>query len=290
MDETIEVLSTDDILSTSPFEIISLSNITSPKPKLVKNLKEFYQIGTAKSTSSNESTPTTSPQLSRQDLSVGKDKEALSQALSTIEKDISSVFLEEAEEQQLHCKETGKDSCINSTSISSESTLVDSKKTVKEFPLGDDDKTILQPSGDHAQNLPLPAKPKSRTTSVAEIDAIPEFVDSENDSGHCCSGSLDNSLEDPEFHTGSNNQDSNTHSTIKVPSPSEFGGGNPFLMFLALTLLLQHREHIIRNHMDYNETAMYFDKMVRKHNVTRVLSHARQMHDNYLKQVLVHRV
>ena len=33
--------------------------------------------------------------------------------------------------------------------------------------------------------------------------------------------------------------------------------------------------------MDYNEMAMHFDKMVRKHNVTRVLNQARQMYAEY---------
>ncbi|XP_060518937.1 TBC1 domain family member 25 isoform X2 [Cylas formicarius] len=53
--------------------------------------------------------------------------------------------------------------------------------------------------------------------------------------------------------------------SIKAPSmlppPNEFGGGNPFLMFLCLTVLLQHRDHIISKGMDYNEMAMHFDKM-----------------------------
>lgn len=75
---------------------------------------------------------------------------------------------------------------------------------------------------------------------------------------------------------------------IKIPSllppPTEFGGGNPFLMFLCITLLMQHRDHIISKSMDYNEMAMHFDKMVRKHNVVRVLNQARQMYARYMKQ------
>lgn len=69
-----------------------------------------------------------------------------------------------------------------------------------------------------------------------------------------------------------------------LPPPEEFGGGNPFLMFLCLTLLRQHRDFIMGNQMDYNEMAMHFDKMVRKHNVTRVLDEARAMFATYLKQ------
>ncbi|XP_050076564.1 uncharacterized protein LOC126563836 [Anopheles maculipalpis] len=66
-----------------------------------------------------------------------------------------------------------------------------------------------------------------------------------------------------------------------LPPPQEFGGGNPFLMFLCLTILLQHRDYIMKTGMDYNEMAMHFDKMVRKHNVTRVLNQARQMYAEY---------
>lgn len=69
-----------------------------------------------------------------------------------------------------------------------------------------------------------------------------------------------------------------------LPPPNEFGGGNPFLMFLCITLLMQHRDHIISKGMDYNEMAMHFDKMVRKHNVIRVLNQARQMYARYIKQ------
>lgn len=79
--------------------------------------------------------------------------------------------------------------------------------------------------------------------------------------------------------------DSTTLMTLPttLPPPSEFGGGNPFLMFLCLTLLLQHRNTIMKSGMDYNEIAMHFDKMVRKHDVTRVLNQARRMYIDYLK-------
>lgn len=79
--------------------------------------------------------------------------------------------------------------------------------------------------------------------------------------------------------------DGSTKSSVSsLPPPTLFGGGNPFLMFLCLTVLLQHRDYIMRNRMDYNELAMHFDKMVRKHNVNRVLNQARQMYAMYLKQ------
>lgn len=70
----------------------------------------------------------------------------------------------------------------------------------------------------------------------------------------------------------------------ELPGPSEFGNGNPFLMFLCLTILLQHRDYIMQNNLDYNEMAMHFDKMVRKHNVTKVLNQARRLYQDYLRR------
>ncbi|CAG5117893.1 unnamed protein product [Candidula unifasciata] len=69
----------------------------------------------------------------------------------------------------------------------------------------------------------------------------------------------------------------------KLPPPQEFGAGNPFLMFMSLTLLTQHREHIISQGMCYEEIAMHFDRLVRRHNANRVLHLARQMYTEYLR-------
>ena len=71
----------------------------------------------------------------------------------------------------------------------------------------------------------------------------------------------------------------------KLPSPSEFGHGNPFLMFCCLTLLVQQRDHIMANRMDYNDLAMHFDRMVRKHDVHKVVHQARTLYTNYLKSM-----
>lgn len=69
----------------------------------------------------------------------------------------------------------------------------------------------------------------------------------------------------------------------KLPVPGEFGYGNPYLIFLCLTLLLQQRDHIMRNRMDYNDLAMHFDKFVRRHNVHRVLHQAKSLYAVYLR-------
>ena len=69
----------------------------------------------------------------------------------------------------------------------------------------------------------------------------------------------------------------------QLPPPEEFGFGNPFLMFLCLTVLIQHRDFIMKNGMEYDELAMHFDRMVRKHNVNKVLHQTRILYSNYIR-------
>ncbi|MEQ2184096.1 hypothetical protein GOODEAATRI_004419, partial [Goodea atripinnis] len=83
----------------------------------------------------------------------------------------------------------------------------------------------------------------------------------------------------------------NTPSSLKtdstkpcsLPPPHEFGKGNPFMLFLCLSILLEHRDHIIKNNMDYNEIAMHFDRLVRRHNLSRVLQRAKTLFADYLQ-------
>ncbi|GCB83650.1 hypothetical protein scyTo_0024488, partial [Scyliorhinus torazame] len=68
-----------------------------------------------------------------------------------------------------------------------------------------------------------------------------------------------------------------------LPPPQEFGRGNPFVLFLCLAVLLEHREHIVRSQMDYNELAMHFDRLVRRQNLNRVLHRAKALFADYLQ-------
>lgn len=68
-----------------------------------------------------------------------------------------------------------------------------------------------------------------------------------------------------------------------LPPPQEFGKGNPFMLFLCLSVLLEHRDHIIKNSLDYNELAMHFDRLVRRHNLSRVLQRAKALFADYLQ-------
>ena len=73
------------------------------------------------------------------------------------------------------------------------------------------------------------------------------------------------------------------NSLKQLPPPEEFGFGNPFLMFLCLTVLIQHRDFFMKNGMEYDELAMHFDKMVRKHNVNKVLHQTRMLYSDYIR-------
>lgn len=71
-----------------------------------------------------------------------------------------------------------------------------------------------------------------------------------------------------------------------LPPPQEFGKGNPFMLFLCLSILLEHRDHIIKNSLDYNEMAMHFDRLVRRHNLSKVLQRAKALFADYLQSEL----
>ncbi|KAA0198301.1 hypothetical protein HAZT_HAZT007394 [Hyalella azteca] len=66
-----------------------------------------------------------------------------------------------------------------------------------------------------------------------------------------------------------------------LPPPHEFGGGNPFLMIVCVSILLQHRDTIISQQLDHNDLAMHFDKLMRKHDVHHVLRDARLRYKHY---------
>ncbi|XP_007507735.1 TBC1 domain family member 25 isoform X2 [Monodelphis domestica] len=70
---------------------------------------------------------------------------------------------------------------------------------------------------------------------------------------------------------------------VSLPPPQEFGRGNPFMLFLCLAILLEHRDHIMKRSMDYNELAMHFDRLVRRHHLGKVLHRAKTLFADYLQ-------
>uniref|UniRef100_A0A8C1TZA1 TBC1 domain family, member 25 n=1 Tax=Cyprinus carpio TaxID=7962 RepID=A0A8C1TZA1_CYPCA len=80
-----------------------------------------------------------------------------------------------------------------------------------------------------------------------------------------------------------NKPEGGTIKPCSLPPPQEFGKGNPFMLFLCLSILLEHRDHIVKNSLDYNELAMHFDRLVRRHNLGRVLQRAKALFADYLQ-------
>nr|XP_046252733.1 TBC1 domain family member 25 [Scatophagus argus] len=93
-----------------------------------------------------------------------------------------------------------------------------------------------------------------------------------------------NNLPSPGNNTPSSSKaETNSFKPCSLPPPQEFGKGNPFMLFLCLSILLEHRDHIIKNSLDYNELAMHFDRLVRRHNLSRVLQRAKALFADYLQ-------
>uniref|UniRef100_A0A8C5HBD8 Rab-GAP TBC domain-containing protein n=1 Tax=Gouania willdenowi TaxID=441366 RepID=A0A8C5HBD8_GOUWI len=130
--------------------------------------------------------------------------------------------------------------------------------------------TIVSPS--HSQNRSLLSSP------------ILSFGKSSSLSG---SKSSSNTLPSPGNKSPSSPTSARAETTsikpCSLPPPQEFGKGNPFMLFLCLSILLEHRDHIIKNSLDYNELAMHFDRLVRRHNLSRVLQRAKALFADYLQ-------
>lgn len=170
----------------------------------------------------------------------------------------------------------------------------------------------LPPSPPQAE-LPLceqpyqmnPPPPRSSTNPYCKVRAIRRPMvreGSSSDEDEACERDLGwcngDSEDKPSNHTsegyvseGASSREASTEDSLPpwtaktkmLPRPQELGGGNPFMMFLCLTLLMQHRDIIMRNTMDYNELAMHFDKMVRRHNLQKVLHQTRALYAEYLR-------
>lgn len=76
-------------------------------------------------------------------------------------------------------------------------------------------------------------------------------------------------------------------SKAHLPRPQDLGDGNPFLIFLCATILLQQRDCIMSSQMQQHfELAMHFDKLIKRHNLQKILLQARRIFSDYLKTQL----
>ena len=66
--------------------------------------------------------------------------------------------------------------------------------------------------------------------------------------------------------------------------PCVCGAGNPFSLIASLSLLLQQRNYIMDNQLDYTEIAVRYDRLSKSQNVNKFLARSRALFLNYLKQ------
>lgn len=71
----------------------------------------------------------------------------------------------------------------------------------------------------------------------------------------------------------------------ELPSPKELGGGNPFLLFICLSILDSQKRELMRPGVEYDDLVMHFDRLSRKHPVNKVLSKAVQLFASYLRSL-----
>ena len=71
-----------------------------------------------------------------------------------------------------------------------------------------------------------------------------------------------------------------------LPHPRYLNDGSPFPLFLCLAVLLNNRDNILINKMDYPMLAMFFDKMSRKHDSTKILLRAKSLFIEYIRAYL----
>lgn len=92
----------------------------------------------------------------------------------------------------------------------------------------------------------------------------------------------DSDLEDSGFCQLMPKSVDQTTKLLPLPGPYHLGDGNPFVLFMCLTILSLHKDHCTQKQMDYNTLAMYFDKLVRKHDLSKTLVKARALYAAYL--------
>ncbi|XP_067929294.1 TBC1 domain family member 25-like [Watersipora subatra] len=66
------------------------------------------------------------------------------------------------------------------------------------------------------------------------------------------------------------------------PPPKLLGYGNPFLMFAALAMLLEHRHLIMGQNMDFNDIVMLFTGYKNHRNVHAIVKEAKQLYEAYI--------
>lgn len=69
-----------------------------------------------------------------------------------------------------------------------------------------------------------------------------------------------------------------------LPPPGELGLGNPFLLFLCVSLLVEYRDALLCADNEDSFLSVFFRKLGRRHNVTSVVNRASDLYAGYLRE------
>lgn len=69
----------------------------------------------------------------------------------------------------------------------------------------------------------------------------------------------------------------------RIPQPEALGYGNPFLLFLCFSLLVEYREEIFAQVNDAGDMISFFQQQSKKHKLGRILQRARVHFNRYLQ-------
>ncbi|CAH8559368.1 unnamed protein product [Heterobilharzia americana] len=70
----------------------------------------------------------------------------------------------------------------------------------------------------------------------------------------------------------------------QLPPPNQFGQGNPFLLFLCLSLIFEYKEVIMLEIKEPGDIIHFYQQQSGKHNSLRILNRAKKLFNKYLEQ------
>uniref|UniRef100_A0A183TU34 Rab-GAP TBC domain-containing protein n=1 Tax=Schistocephalus solidus TaxID=70667 RepID=A0A183TU34_SCHSO len=70
---------------------------------------------------------------------------------------------------------------------------------------------------------------------------------------------------------------------VELPPPDQLGRGNPFLLFICVSMLLEYRERILTEVNEASDLFHIFQQMTRQHNHISIVNRARALFDAYLR-------
>ncbi|VDK86068.1 unnamed protein product [Dibothriocephalus latus] len=70
---------------------------------------------------------------------------------------------------------------------------------------------------------------------------------------------------------------------VELPPPDQLGRGNPFLLFICVSILLEYRERILAEVHEASDLFHLFQQMTRQHNQISIVNRARTLFDAYLR-------